>query len=103
MISVAHLTGDDVAARAEAALSALAACPGYLRGTLGRSADDPSAWLLLTEWQNVGSYRRALGNYRVKLDAMPLLADALNLPGAFEPLLEIGTDGTLVTHRSDHA
>ena len=28
---------------------------------------------MLTEWTNVGSYRRALGNYQVKLHANPLL------------------------------
>ena len=64
----------------------LAARPGYLRGTPG---DRPTtgAWVLVTEWANVGSYRRALGDYDVKLHATPLLAQALDQPSAFEPLL----------------
>ncbi len=76
MIVITHFCDgtDDVAQRAQTALAALAARPGYLRGTLGRSTDDPAAWLLLTEWDNVGSYRRALGNYEVKLHATLLLA-----------------------------
>jgi hypothetical protein len=102
MIAVTHLTGD-VLDRGRTALEVLAARPGYLRGTLARSADDPDAWLLITEWENVGSYRRALGNYEVKLHATPLLADALDLPGAFESLLDVSPGGTVVTRASDRA
>ena len=105
MIAITHFSddGEDFVARARQALAALAARPGYLRGTLGRSTDDPSAWLLLTEWENVGSYRRALGAFDVKLHATALLASARDLPGAFEPLLDVGADGAAVTHQSDHA
>jgi antibiotic biosynthesis monooxygenase len=103
MIAITHFTddGDDFAGRAQAALAALAARPGYLRGTLGRSTDDPSAWVLLTEWQNVGSYRRALGNYEVKLHATPLLASALDVPGGFEPLLDVAPGGAAIARASD--
>ena len=53
--------GDDAAlAEAVAALlGALAARPGFRDGELGRSADDPSLWALVTRWDGVGSYRRA--------------------------------------------
>jgi hypothetical protein len=105
MIAVTHFSdpGADFAARAQQALAVLAARPGYLRGTVGRSTDDPSAWLLLTEWENVGSYRRALGAFDVKLHATPLLAAARDLPGAFETLLDVDASGAVVTHPSDHA
>lgn len=102
MISVTHLTGD-VLERGRTALTVLAARPGYLRGTLARSTDDPQAWLLITEWENVGSYRRALGNFDVKLHATPLLADALDLPSVFESLLDVAPGGTSVAHASDRA
>ncbi|MEO9139040.1 MAG: antibiotic biosynthesis monooxygenase [Jatrophihabitans sp.] len=103
MIAVTHFAADDVdfAERARVALAALSARPGYLRGTLGRSTDDPCAWLLLTEWENVGSYRRALGGYEVKLHATPLLASALDVPGGFEPLIDISPGGGTVRHDSD--
>jgi quinol monooxygenase YgiN len=91
----------DFADRAGAALTALAARPGYLRGTLGRSTDEPDAWVLLTEWENVGSYRRALGNYEVKLHATPLLAAAQDVPGGFEALLDVAPGGSAVRHDSD--
>ena len=69
--------------------------------SLGRSTDDPTRWLLLTEWDNVGSYRRALGNYEVKLHATPLLATALDLPGGFEALLDVAPGGAAVARASD--
>jgi antibiotic biosynthesis monooxygenase len=103
MIALTHFADGsaDFADRARAALAALAARPGYLRGTLGRSTDDPDAWLLLTEWENVGSYRRALGNYEVKLHATPLLATALDVPGGFEALVDVAPGGAEVVHGSD--
>jgi hypothetical protein len=103
MIAITHFTDatGDFAERAQTALAALAGRPGYLRGTVGRSTDDPSAWLLLTEWENIGSYRRALGNYEVKLHATPLLASALDLPGGFEALLDVAPGGAVITRASD--
>ena len=105
MISVTHFRSSDpgFAERAQDALAALAARPGYVRGTLGRSTDDETAWLLVTEWANVGSYRRALGNYEVKLRATPLLGEALDVPSAFEPLTDIDGDGDRTLHSSDRA
>ncbi len=66
------------------ACALLAAKPGYLGGEIGRNLDDPSLWLLTTRWENVGSYRRALSAYDVKLTAVPTLSRALDEPSAFE-------------------
>jgi quinol monooxygenase YgiN len=93
--------GGEFELRAQAALAALAARPGYLRGTLGRSTDDPTAWLMLTEWQNVGSYRRALGAYEVKLHATPLMASARDIPSGFESLLDVAPGGGVIARPSD--
>lgn len=103
MIAVTHFdsAAPEFEPRARAALTALAARPGYRRGTLGRSTDDPAAWVLLTEWENVGSYRRALGNYEVKLHATPLLAEARDVPSGFEPLLDVTPGGDVRPHPSD--
>jgi hypothetical protein len=38
------------------------------------------------EWENVGSYRRALSPYEVKLTAVPLLSLAIDEPTAYEDL-----------------
>ncbi len=103
MISVTHFRSDgaDFAERARLALDALAARPGYLRGSLGRSTDDPADWILVTEWENVGSYRRGLGGFDVKLRATPLLAESLDLPSSFEPLVEVAPGGVAVVRESD--
>jgi len=66
------------------AREALAACRGYLGGELGRNVDDPQLWVLTTRWENVGSYRRALSSYDVKLRAVELLSRALEEPSAYE-------------------
>lgn len=78
--------GDEAAFRndAAAALRALAERPGWTGGRLARAIDDGRAWLLLTEWANVGAYRRALGGWDVKTYATPLLARALAEPSAYE-------------------
>jgi quinol monooxygenase YgiN len=70
----------------QAALAAFAARPGFVRGRIGRAADDPTCWVLTTEWTGVGAYRRSLSSYDVKVDAAPLLGRGRNEPSAFEVL-----------------
>lgn len=103
MIALTHFRDDspEFPERAQQALTALASRPGYLRGLLGRSTDDPAAWVLLSEWQNVGSYRRALSSYEVKLHATPLMAAAVDLPTGFEALVEVAPGGGSVSRASD--
>jgi hypothetical protein len=76
----------DFAGRAHAAIRALADCDGFVRAQLGRAADDPRHWCLVTEWRSVGTYRRALSSYQVKVNATPLLAEAAYEPSAYEVL-----------------
>jgi hypothetical protein len=100
------VVGDNAAAfveRAHAALAALAARPGYVRGELTRSLDEPAAWCLVTEWVNVGAYRRALGAFEVKVTATPLLAEALFEPTAYEVLASAPPGGDVQVHASDRA
>jgi heme-degrading monooxygenase HmoA len=68
----------------EAARDALAECVGYIDGSIGQYLDEPSLWVLMTRWENVGSYRRALSAMRSKLEAIPVLARAIDEPGAYE-------------------
>jgi quinol monooxygenase YgiN len=67
-----------------AALAALRARPGYVDGHVGRNVDDVGLWLLTTTWQDVGSYRRALSAYDVKVTAVPVLSQAIDEPSAYE-------------------
>ena len=81
---VEEADADAFATEVRAALDALAARPGYVDGHIGRNVDDPSLWVLATTWANVGSYRRALSAYDVKVTAVPLLSRALDEPSAYE-------------------
>ena len=83
----------------ELAHAALAARPGYQRGTIGRNVDDPELWVLSTQWEHVGAYRRALSAYDVKLQAVPLLSRALDEPSAYE-VVEAGTDLNIASPRA---
>lgn len=76
---------------AHAALGALAARPGYVDGLVARNLDEPDLWLLSTTWADVGSYRRALSSYDVKVTAVPLLSLAVDEPSAYESVEPGGT------------
>jgi quinol monooxygenase YgiN len=69
---------------AHRALAALAVMPGYVAGRVARNLDEPDLWLLTTTWGDVGSYRRALSSYDVKVAAVPLLSRAIDEPSAYE-------------------
>jgi quinol monooxygenase YgiN len=84
---VPEAEGQDFLARAQTALSAFAARAGYVRGRIGRAADDPTAWVMTTEWTGVGAYRRSLSAYDVKVSAAPLLSLGRDEPSAFEVLV----------------
>jgi heme-degrading monooxygenase HmoA len=64
-------------------LAALGARPGFLGGELGRSADDAELWGLLTRWDGVGSYRRALSAAEVKIAGAPVWVHAVDEPGVY--------------------
>jgi quinol monooxygenase YgiN len=83
----------------ETAREALAACAGYAGGEIGRNVDDPDLWVLSTRWENVGSYRRALSSYDVKLRAVVTLSRAIEEPTAYERV-EPGTTLNIGSPRS---
>jgi hypothetical protein len=83
---------------ARTALGAFAARPGFVAGRVGRAIDDGELWVLGTEWRDVGSYRRALGSYEVKLHAVPLMYRAVDEPSAYEDLLTVDDDGRFSEH-----
>jgi hypothetical protein len=81
---------ETVRGQAAAALRALSERPGWVGGRLGRATDDARMWLLLTEWESVGAYRRALGGFDGKMHATPLLARAVAEPSAYETFDDAG-------------
>jgi quinol monooxygenase YgiN len=75
--------GEALPAAVAPLLAALSARPGFRDGELGRSADDPALWALVTRWDGVGSYRRALSAAEVKIAGAPVWVHALDEPGVY--------------------
>ena len=75
--------GEALAAAVAPLLAALAARPGFRDGELGRSADDPDLWALVTRWDGVGAYRRGLSAAEVKIAGAPVWVHALDEPGVY--------------------
>ena len=75
--------GEALAAAVPALLAALSARPGFRDGELGRSADDPDLWALVTRWDGVGAYRRALSAAEVKITGAPVWVHAVDEPSVY--------------------
>lgn len=69
---------------ARAAIEVLADSAGFIRASLGQSTDEPDLRVIVTEWEQVGSYRRALSRYEVKALAIPFMSHAIDEPSAYE-------------------
>ncbi|GAA4305584.1 hypothetical protein GCM10023162_09040 [Klenkia terrae] len=66
-----------------ALLAALRARPGFVAGEFGTAADDPGLCALLTTWDGVGAYRRALSAAEVKITGAPVWVHAVDEPGVY--------------------
>jgi quinol monooxygenase YgiN len=77
---------DEASFRADVrrAMDALATRPGHVVTRLAQALDDPSMWVLVSEWENVGSYRRALSSYDVRMASGILMGAVVNEPTAYE-------------------
>lgn len=76
----------EFAGRVETAVEVLSRQKGFVAARVGRNVDDPELMALTMEWENVGSYRRALSPYEVKVAAVPLLSEAIDEPTAYDDL-----------------
>ena len=89
MIAVARFeiplaSAQDFRDELEGVRDVLAEAAGFIGGEVGQNLDEPTLWVLTTRWENVGSYRRALSSTRAKLEAIPVLARAIDEAGAYE-------------------
>jgi quinol monooxygenase YgiN len=75
---------DSFRADVRLAITALASRPGHVSTRLAQALDDPSMWVLVSEWVNVGSYRRALSSYDVRMASGVLMGAVVNEPTAYE-------------------
>jgi heme-degrading monooxygenase HmoA len=80
--SVPEARAGEFAESATSILERFASQDGYRGGHLGRAADDPELWALMSRWEGAGFYRRALSAARMEM--YPLMTLMLNEPSAFE-------------------
>ncbi|MBB2912118.1 quinol monooxygenase YgiN [Streptosporangium becharense] len=73
---------EEFTARAYEIVDAFAGQPGFVRGRVSRSVDEPELWALVSEWDGAGFYRRALSAARMVM--YPLMTLMVNEPSAFE-------------------
>ena len=73
---------------AKTAVAPLAARPGCLGVSIGLATDQVDLVSVLSRWEGVGAYRRALSNFDVKMHSIPFLSTAIDEPSAFEVVFE---------------
>jgi len=83
-------TEEQLRAELTVLIDVFATLPGFRRAQAGRCLDEPDVWILLTEWESVGTYRRALSSYAVKTSGHPVFVRIVDEPGAYEVLLGAG-------------
>ncbi|MGI8721879.1 MAG: antibiotic biosynthesis monooxygenase [Geodermatophilaceae bacterium] len=71
-------------------IDVFATLPGFQRARAGRCLDEPDVWILLTEWESVGTYRRALSSHVVKTNGQPVFVRVVDEPGAYDVFLAVG-------------
>jgi hypothetical protein len=84
--------------RQKSLVQALSGAQGFRNATLGRSPDDPGQWVIVTRWVGVGSFRRGLSGFDVKLALGALASESVDTTSVFEVVGE--SDGQSWTTRS---
>jgi heme-degrading monooxygenase HmoA len=64
-------------------IGALSTRPGFRDAEVGHAPDEPGLWALVTRWDGVGAYRRALSAAEVKITGAPVWVHAVDEPGAY--------------------
>lgn len=82
-------------AQLRGSVALLSTKPGFINAHMARAIDDPELIVLQLGWDTVGSYRRALSSYDVKVEVVPVMSQALDEPTAFEVLQFRDTSGVV--------
>ena len=64
-------------------VAALSTRAGFRDAEVGQAADEPGLWALVTRWEGVGAYRRALSAAEVKITGAPVWVHAVDEPSAY--------------------
>jgi hypothetical protein len=91
---------DEWLREAERVLDLFSAKPGFQSAKVGLALDDDSTGLLILKFDSVGSYRRALSAYDIKVEATSFLSAARDESSAFEILIDV-TNGKKTRYQSE--
>ena len=91
---VAEHQAEQFAQDSRVALATLAESGGFIDGLIAQSTDEAELRMITTRWLNVGSYRRALSRFEVKMSAIPLLSTAIDESSAYEAVQVIANGQT---------
>ncbi|MFZ0531199.1 MAG: antibiotic biosynthesis monooxygenase [Propionicimonas sp.] len=75
---------------AEAVVAHFSGSSGCLDARLLQNLDEPRLWAIVTDWVDVGSYRRSFNGTGAKLLLVPLLSQAIDEPSAYAPSVTVG-------------
>lgn len=81
---------EQVSAELSVLIDVLATQPGFRNARAGHCLDEPDVWILLSEWESIGTYRRALSSHAVKTSGYPVFVRVVDEPGAYELLISTG-------------
>lgn len=81
---------DGFRVRAQAAVDFMAGCDGNLSAELLQNLDEPDLWCIVSNWRNVGAYRRSFNGITAKLVLVPLLSEAIDEPSAYASPDQVG-------------
>ena len=86
-------------------LMVLSGNPGCWGIELGRSLDSDAEFTVVSRWDNVGSYRKALSNFRVKAEVVPFLSvrTTASFTGEIIDRMEYADSETFVSGRAANA
>lgn len=87
---VSAQTAEEFRAAADVAVAQFAASPGCRDAQLVRNLDDPQLWAIITDWDQVGDYRRAFNGTVAKMALIPLLSQAIDEPSAYQRPDDLG-------------
>lgn len=88
-VALLHFRSRDVPAlmtQLRESVAVLSAKAGFINAHMARAIDDAELIVLQLGWDTVGSYRRALSAYDVKVQVVPVISQAIDEPTAFEVL-----------------
>ena len=87
---------------AKSAIAPLASRPGCGGVRIGLATDEPDLIAIVSQWESVGAYRKALSNFEVKAQSIPFLSTAIDESSAFEVVYE-NVDGAITEHEPARA